>query len=436
MEHKGKYRFYNQFITVSIILALILISCKGTLHVDGYKAFSLPEFTKSNTGPYLIKTSQLDLIDSLKTEDAVLAGEFEKLITGADSLLNATFEYVPDNLHIPPSGDPHDYMSLHRYSYPDSTGVYSIQKDGKTNPDFYEYDKPKLEKISSAIYTFSLAYYYTKDEKYAAKASLELQNWFFEPETRMNPNMKYSSIRPGVNESEGGSGIVGALDFIAIIEGASLLYDSDSWTPDLHFQLKKWFFEFYNWMYYHYPTDAYEQSNISTWLDLQRGVYLSFLEKEEELNSESHIQPVTQRIQSQIEANGILPYEKSRGTSQGYVFFNLKAYMNLSLLRKNQFERTGNDRDWPVLRDCAMGKCDYGGLNMTLKNLTSFVLEGTQVNLFSVDKNFNRCRYLEVFRPAALVFEDIEYEHVVQQLLAEGCRNSYILLTYPSSEEL
>lgn len=437
MERKRKYRFYNLLGGIGLSLVLVLIiSCNGPLEFQGYHAFQAPEFTKANTGPYLIKTSHLDLIDSLKNDDPVLSRELEKLINGADSLLNVQFEYVPDDNHIPPSGDTHDYLSIHRYSYPDSTGAYSNQIDGKTNPEFYEYDKPKLEKISAGIYTLSLAYYYTKDEKYALKASKELQNWFFDPATRMNPNLKFSSVRPGVDESEGGAGIVGALDFISIIEGVSLLYESNTWTPEHHFKLKEWFYDFYTWMWNRYPTDAYEHSNISTWLDLQRGVYLSFLEMEDELSSDSHIQPIAQRLSIQIENDGLLPNEKSRSISQSYVFFNLKAYMQLSILRKNHFLETGNDRDWPVLKTCALDTCDYGGLKITLENLAEFVLNGTQINLFSEEQNFNRCRYLEIFRPAALAFESMMYEDVVQQLVNEGCRNSNILLVYPSPEKL
>lgn len=405
------------------------MSCTKPLKVE------VPEFTTSNTGPFLMQIEYLELIDSLRKESPVLTREYERLISGADSLLNVTFKYVPDKPYLPPSGDLHDYMSLHRYSYPDSSGNYTIINDGKTNPEFYEYDKPKLEKISAGVFTLALAYYYTKNEKYAQKASTEIKNWFLNPETRMNPNMNFASIRPGVSEGIS-EGIVSASDFVDIIEASSLIYNSPHWSPDLHHDLKEWFYKFYLWIYHHYPTDAYHSSNISTWTDVQRGVYLLFTEQEDKLNSVSHIQPVSKRLADQIEPNGFQPQEASRGIPQHYVYFNLKAYMKLSLLRKNHYLRNGKDRDWPVLRSCVLNDCQFGGLKISLDDISSFIQGKQKATLFSTDSEFNKCRYLEVFRPAAVAFSSSEYEEAVQQLISEGCRNSDLLLTFPSPEEL
>lgn len=415
-----------------VAVCLIFNSCKGD---EG----SIPHFTNSNTGPYLLNIEHLELIDSLKAGDPILKQAYQELIRGADSLLTVTFLYIPEkNKGIqPPSGDPHDYMSLHRYSYYNpETEKYDIIKDGQTNPEFYDYDKPKLEKISYSVYALALAYYYTGEESYAEKASEELKNWFLNPETRMNPNMKYSSFRPGVYESAGGAGIVGGLDFIDMIEAASLLYNSPHWTPDRHRELKEWFFKFYDWMHHKYPPDSYGGTNVSTWLDVQRTVYLLFIEEEDKLNSSTHIQPVSQRLEDQIEVNGLQPYESNRGAPQHYVYFNLKAYMNLSVLRKNRFTRKGQDRDWSVLENCALNSCTFGGLKAALEDIAIFIQQDNKAPLFSSEPDFRTCRYLEIFRPAAVVFNSPDYEETAQELISMGCRNSDILLSYPSLNEL
>lgn len=428
------YRFrYNSLKVIAAVFActFIFISCGKSLSSDNI--LQLKRLTNSNTGPYLLQTDHLDLIDSLRLDSSQLSFEFNRLITGADSLLNVSFSYVTEKPKLPPSGDPHDYMSIHRYAYPDSTGAYTDLIDGRTNPEFYEYDKPKLERISAAVYSLSLAYYFTKDEKYALKASTELKNWFLNPGTRMNPNMNFSSIQWGVHEKPGGSGIVGALDFIDMIESASLLYDSPHWTADQHFKLKEWFFEFYIWLHNNYPPQSYGGSNVSTWLDAQRVIYLLFTEQENHLNSSTHIEPVSQRIGGQFESNGGLPREASRAIPQHYVYFNLKAYMYLSLLRKNHYLKTGDDRDWPVLKDCATADCTYGGLKAALDNVASYIQGANKATLFNSDPGFNSCRYLEIFRPAATAFESAEYEQVVNYLVEQNhCRNSNILLAFPA----
>ncbi|MDZ7720270.1 MAG: alginate lyase family protein [Balneolaceae bacterium] len=428
-----RHTFRGIYLGLSILVAcLFFISCNKS---DGI----IPQFSTSNTGPYILKIDHLRLIDSLRAEDPVINQAYRDLIRGADSLLTVNFTYVPDKNkdNIAPSGDPHDYVSLHRYSYPnDSTGAYTDIIDGKTNPEFYDYDKPKLEKISFSVYALALAYHYTGIEAYAKKASELLKNWFLNPETRMNPNMKYSSLRPGVHEEPGGAGIVGALDFIAVIEAASLIYDSSDWTSDLHYELKKWFFEFYVWMHNKYPADSYSATNISTWLDVQRVIYLLFTEEEDKLNNSRHVQPVSERIENQIEANGLQRYESNRGIPQHYIYFNLKAYMKLSILRKNHFFRTGQDRDWPVLKNCALNSCEAGGLKAALDNIADFIKQEDNTTLFSSDPDFRTCRYLEIFRPAAVAFDSAKYEEIAQILINNGCQNSNILLTYPPLSEL
>ncbi|MDX1642425.1 MAG: alginate lyase family protein, partial [Balneolaceae bacterium] len=253
---------------------------------------------------------------------------------------------------------------------------------------------------------------------------------------RMNPNMNYSSIQWGVEESTGGSGIVGALDFIDIIEATSLIYKSSHWTPDQHYKLKEWFFEFYQWLYHEYPVHAYSKSNVSTWLDVQRTTYLLFTEQEDKLNSSSHIEPVSKRMEAQFEANGTLPHEATREIAQHYVYFNLNAYMYLSLLRKNHHIKTGDDRDWPVLKNCGTNNCTYG-LKAALDNITALIQGVEKSTLFNLDSDFNSCRYLEIFRPAAVAFDSGEFEQIANYLIeTEDCRNSNILLTFPSQKDL
>lgn len=386
--------------------------------------------TKSNTGPYLIKHKHLELIDSLKTSDPILEEAYITLINGADTLLHNDYKYVSEKIYLPPSGNKHDYMSLHRYSYPNSEGVYTIVKDGQTNSEINNYDRPKLSKMSASVYTLAMAYYYSREEKYAQKASEIIVNWFLNPETLMNPNMNYSGIRPGVSEGNG-SGLVEARDFIKVIEAVSLIYDSPHWTPDQHLGLKTWFNLFYQWMRNYYALDTHQHSNASTWGDVQRGVFLLFTEQGEKLNSNSHIQPVSERIRKQIEPDGYQPYEATRGTPEAYVQLNLSAYMNLAQLRKNQYSRLGYDRDWPVLENCTLNSCEEGGLKAALDDIADSILDKKKINLFSTQLNYDHCEYLDVYRPAAIVFEHERYEQVVQYLFSEGCRHPDISLTYP-----
>lgn len=406
---------------IATVLAgsFFFVSCKESLEV--------PDFTESNTGPYILDIDYLqftkDHLDSIPT----LSQEYERLVEGADVLLEQDYHYVIEKKMIPPSGTKKDYVSIARYWHLDSTGAQTIYDERVSTPLVDEFDRPKLAKISSAVYTLALSYYFSEDEKYAQKAIELIRGWFIEPTTRMRPNMNFSQIRLGVPDTGGGGtqGIIDAIDFIPIIDAVSLLYDSPNWTKNDHVALKTWFHEFIDWIAYYYNPEAYETVNVSTWMDVQRAIYYLFVEEEYKLDSNSHIRPIEERIQMQFNPEGIQPYEIVRGRPQHYVYFNLRAYMNLALIRKH---RGSNDRDWPDLNTS-----DYGGLKPGIDILLS-VLNGENVpRQFSNESDFNTCRYLEIFKPAAIVFESKEYSMAAEKLINQGCSNPNITLVFPDT---
>lgn len=423
------------------VFLIAVISC-FSISCDQEKEL-VASYTTANTGPYLMKLEHLDLIKSKSSDDLVLRGEVETMILGAKSLLDKTFPSVLDKKHVPPSGDMHDYMSLHRYSYYNpETDSYETYHDGRTNPEIYEYDRDNLDKVTGAVYTLAMAYYYSDDDdkdRFAEKASEIIYDWFLNPDTRMNPNMEFSNYRPGVNSK---TGLIDSRDFVRVIEAASILYGNQHWTPDLHYSLKKWFFDFYKWMLEEYPGGAYHPdpySNVSTWMDVQRIIFLLFTEQEEYINSIYHVHPIEERISDQIEPNGFQHYEATRGggKAQHYVYFNLSAYTHLFLLRKNQYERVGYDRDWEIVKNCLQNSCKHGGLKAAFDDIALLLVNNHKTTgLFDFNEDFNQCRYLEIFRSAAIVSNNIEYEQVVEHLVNKGCRNPDILLAYPAITDI
>lgn len=407
-------------------VGIILLALTGSLAFFACKdALVIPEFTESNTGPYIMNVRHLEYIKEHKDSLPVVSEDYDQLIRGANKLLAKDFSYVTDKKRTPPSGDNHDYMSLSRYAWPnDSTGVYDDIRDGKTNPEIYDYDRPKLAQFSSAVYSLSLAYFFSDDEKYAEKATDLVRAWFLDPETHMNPNMKYAQVAFGVNENKGlAQGIIDANDFIHVIEAISILYDSPSWTREDHVAMKEWFYKFIRWITQNYNADAFKSTNVSTWMDVQKAVYFLFTEQKQYLNSSSHIMPVEQKIDAQLTTEGTLPNEKNRVRSQHYVYYNLRAYMNLALVRKN---RTGQDRDWPVL-----ASQNHAGLKPALESLVTYLNGSDASQFFSESESFDNCRYLDIFKPAAIAFESEEYEMISQQLLDSGCDDPNLTLVFP-----
>ena len=411
----------NLLIFFTLPALFFIAACSGDT-VD------IPEFSESDTGPYMLDMTHLNLLKS-KLDDPFIQEEYNRLILVADDLLINNFEYVTDKDNIPPSGDINDYMSLARYLWPDpSTGVYTETRDGITNPEIYQYDRPKLDRISNAIFYLSLAYFYSENEEYAEKATNLISKWFIEKDTRMNPNLNYAQVALGVNNNSGNlQGIIDTIDFIDIIDSISLIYDSRFWTSSKHTELKKWFYSFSEWIDSRYNADAFCKvawcNNVSTWFDAQKIIYFLFTEQVERLNSTSSVQPIEKKISLQFTSDGIQKNEETRALSQHYFYFNLRAYMKIAQMRK---QRTGFDRDWPVLNSA-----DFGGIKPSLDIIVNYLNGEDPSQFFSPTSDFDNCRYLEIFKPAAVLFEHAEYEDVSKQLLYHGCSNLNISLTLP-----
>lgn len=391
----------------------------------------IPDFTESDTGPYMLNMTHLDLLKS-KKDDPFVSEEIRRLILVANEFVNSEFEYVTDTdrSNILINVDRNDYVSLARYLWPDSTGAYTNERSGITNPEIYDYDRPKLARISTAIFYLSLAYFYTEKPEYARKSVELINNWFLNEETKMNPNLNYAQIALGVEDRDNSQGIIDTIDFIKVIDSISLIYDSDYWTKDKHIELKTWFYSFSKWIDSKYNSNSFCDenwcNNVSTWLDAQKTIYFLFTEQEDRLNARSSIQPISEKIFLQFTPQGRQPFEDRFRSQQHYYYYNLSGHMTIALIRK---QRPETDRDWQSLNSP-----DFGGLKPSLDVIANYLRGEDASDFFSTANEFDNCRYLEILKPAAIAFDHQEYEDVAKQLMYYECSNLDISLTLPPLE--
>lgn len=275
---------------------------------------------------------------AVNAKDATLVPAYKKLLKDADkALLEGAFS-VMEKKNDPPSGDKHDYMSLAPYFWPDPAkkdGLPYLRKDGQTNPEVQDYkDKEYLPKLSQAVQTLSLAYYFSGDEKYAAHAAKLLEVWFLNADTRMNPNMNFSQAIKGVNTGRG-AGLIDARNFLRIIDGVGLLQASKSWTAADQKGLQDWFAGFLNWMQTS-PIGKDEmdaKNNHGTYYDVLR-LAIAMLTGNEEA-AKSIVTNLTKRLDSQMDAEGKFPLEMERTIALHYNVFDLHAfYMAAAMAEK------------------------------------------------------------------------------------------------------
>ena len=256
------------------------------------------------------------------------ATAYRQLIEEADHQLSSPLLSVMQKEKTAVSGDKHDYLSLSRYFWPDTSkpnGLPYVSRDGESNPELEELDRPKLAMMSNQVTILSLAWYFSGDEKYAQRAAEQLRVWFLNKDTRMNPNLNYAQIVPGLYSGKGRCyGVIDAYSFVEMLDAVQLLEHSKSFTQKDSKALKTWFSQFLNWILTsdQGKEEGSQLNNHATAHDAQVIAYAKYVDNKKVL--EEYLNQFYQRrMRSQIEPDGKQPYELRRTLAFGYSQYNL-----------------------------------------------------------------------------------------------------------------
>jgi hypothetical protein len=288
---------------------------------------------------------QLYLVDVSRAAAAKKHASVEnikQLSKQADKLLNQKFGSVMDKKFTPPCGNMHEYMSMARYYWPDPTkpdGKPYIKKDGQKNPanDLVSDDR-NFDILISSVNTLSWTYYFTDDEKYAAKAIQLIRLWFIDTATNMLPNLNHAQIRTGI-DTGASTGIIDTHNLPQVVDGIGLLRSSKYWKQSDEVGTRKWFKEYLNWMVNskNGKKEGEAKNNHGTFYDMQVASIALFCG--EKLIADKILKNDFARLASQIEPDGKQPLELERTLALGYSTFNLQAWCLLA----NIAEKNGVD---------------------------------------------------------------------------------------------
>lgn len=174
------------------------------------------------------------------------------VLSDADRALDRGPYSVTDKPRLPPGATSNHYASIGPYWWPDPAkkdGLPYSRRDGEVNPERSgpEFDKARLGALANDLEALSLAYFITKDERYASHAAVLLRAWFINPATRMLPNMEFAQGIPGRVQGRG-EGIIESSDLSTVVEAVGLLGPSAALTASDHAALRQWYAEFATWM--------------------------------------------------------------------------------------------------------------------------------------------------------------------------------------------
>ena len=377
---------------------------------DFFLGFLLPVATSAEVPRvYLLDGDYLGSVRMrIENGDRQFDPALESLRNNANRALRAGPFSVVNKDTVPPSGDKHDYMSLAPYWWPNpdaKDGLPYIHRDGERNPDIYKTrNRSDLGEMTETVETLSLAYYFTRDEKFASRARLLIRTWFLEPRTRMNPNFEFAQAIRGVNTGRG-LGLIESRLFTKVVDAVGLLADSQTWTQDDEQALKQWFTTYLQWMLSskHGREEASAKNNHGTYYDVQVALFALFLGKKD-LAREVVEAARNKRIAVQIEPDGRQPLELVRTKAWSYSIGNLSGLMSLAEL--------GDHVDVDLW---SYETPDRRSIRSALDFLVPFAL-GTQKWRYQQIGGFSRDAIYPLLRRAAVKYPDHQYQSLLLKL--------------------
>ena len=262
------------------------------------------------------------------------AYEKPRLSQEADSVLTLEPKTIVAAVNPRSAGGPHDWSSEGDYWWPDPktpTGPY-VEKDGLTNPGNFVAHRQLMLSFVRAFDALAAAYRVTGDERYAAAAVKQLQAWFVDPATRMNPSLDYSQSVKGRNTGRS-YGVIDTLHFAEVAMGIEALRGSAALTPAEYAAVSGWFRDYLVWLQTskNGSTEGKALNNHGTCWVLQVAAFAHLT------GNQAVLEACRQRFKTdllprQMAPNGSFPQELARTKPYGYSIFNLDVMTALAVV--------------------------------------------------------------------------------------------------------
>lgn len=246
----------------------------------------------------------------------------------------------------PPSDDKHDYYNPAPYYWPNPNtpdGLPYIRKDGQRVPgtELYDaesekYDRSRVASLFGNTTCLSLAWYFTGDAKYATHAAANIRTWFLDPETAMNPNMRYAQIQWGYNGNEGANyGVIETKDLYFLLDAVRLAHRAGALTEEDMEGMRGWLLKFSEYLLFSKQgqDEYYTLNNHGLYYDVQLASIAAFLDDLPLFFN--HTERAKGRILEHFASDGSLPKELKRPTSLHYMMFTMQGWYTLARLASN-----------------------------------------------------------------------------------------------------
>lgn len=343
------------------------------------------------------------------------AAALEKLKSDANEILQKPTLKVVDIKLPRPSGNPHDYVSIAPYRWPNPDtpdGLPWIPRDGYVNPDTRTDIHPGG--MYGRVHLLALAAFYfpEKANEYADYANRQLYDWFLNPETYVTPHAKYSQALPGICEGRSSGLIAYSLSYL-LFNGIGIFEHLGLIDLEILKGVKAWFVKFVDWILtsdnYGMQTDN-GVGNHPSWLSANLIATAVFT------NRPALVRNIAttvyhRRIKAFIMPDGSQPEELKRATAVGYTFYSLYAMFVFS----NIAERNGYPECWSV--DAERGECI---LKKAVDFIYPYVIDPESCPYQELHKGKHKGRLAKAMLTVAKRYPDKEYEARALAIMPES----------------
>jgi hypothetical protein len=345
----------------------------------------------------------------------------DRILMQATENLDAAPLTVTTKTILAPSGDPHDYVSMSSYHWPNpdtADGLPYIRRDGQINPEVKETDLGRFQKLAVIVPNLCWAYFLSDDQQFASKAIAHIRTWFIDPATRMNPHLRYAGHIPGVVDGRR-VGVTDTKSIRFILDTIGFLRASPLWKETDEDGIRSWTNEYLEWLL----TSKFGReefaatNNHGTWYDVQVLACAMFTGRDDAI-AKIH-DNVPRRITGQFACTGAQPHELKRTRPLQYCMMNLQGFFEIATM----LSTAGLDvwsfqtPDGKSLRRATEWLAPYALGHKTLA--TSDVVKATPRS------------YLSVFRRAAIEWSDWRFEVVMHMIDHDAVKQDLLQIQYP-----
>lgn len=271
--------------------------------------------------------------------------------------------------------------------------------------------------MTSDISTLTLAWFFSKEDRYADKATKLIVSWFI--------NSKKNRIN-NANQNErflqemqfNAISLFTARKYIDILDAITLLETGAFWNKRDTGKVKNWFSNYLQWLLMSKAgLDEISQTDFrGTWFDAQMVVYALFSDKKE-VGKNTIEHSLTKRIPGQFDEKGLQKHELFSSQSFTNSCFNIEGHLLIGKIAGYMEIDYWNDPIMPI--QSIQAACDY---------LFSFIGKEDQWP-FPQSEPIELSRMVKLIKESEKIFKNPEYKKYMEILKPAIKSNNRLIIT-------